>query len=220
MKSISKILIILVFLSSCESRQQNFQGRLDDLRQDFSSKAQKSNERALLWEATINNIYELAELFPLNAVDSINNLLLNDTTLNSGKRFDLNFVKGDIYYNIDSLQNALSVFSSSDLSFPKILAARAGVYVKLKQFDNAQKDLMKAAEMNYEYNWNIGNLYEILGQPDSAVLVYHKLYERDSVIYFQCKNRIVELRSDSPNLLKELSFRDRERKVILMNGIQ
>lgn len=173
-----------------------------------------------MWEGTLNNIHKLAETSPLRAIDSINSILLKDTTLDSGSIFDLNFMKGDMYYNIDSFQKALSVFSSSGLSSPKIFAARAGAYVKLKQFDNAQKDLIKAAEMNYDYNWNVGNLYEILGQQDSALFVYNKLYQRDSVIYIQCKKRIDELKGVKPKLMKELIFRDRERKVISFNSIK
>ena len=131
-------------------------------------------------------------------------------------------LKGDIYYRVDSLHKAIDEFSASargqNFTSPKLLAARAGVYVKLKKFDTSFFDLQKAAEINYDYYWNVGNYYEIVGQKDSAISNYQKLYLRDTVVYKECKKRIEELNKKKPKLLKQLIYRDRDRNVILMRG--
>ena len=95
----------------------------------------------------------------------------------------------------------------------------AGVYIKLKQFDNAFKDLTNAAEVNQGYNWNIRNYYEIIGRKDSAILSYQKLYHQDTVVYKKCLDRIIELEKGKPKLFKELIYEDRERLVLLKHGV-
>jgi hypothetical protein len=223
MKTCIHILTIITLLSSCQQRQKNFQDQIQDIRQDFSKQAEADNAKILAWEKVIDSIYKLADTDKLLSIRAINDIMLNDTNLNSGNLFDLYFIRGDLYYRIDSLQRALQDFSAFDkgqnYSSPKMLAARAGVYIKLKQFDNAFKDLTKAAEVNHIYNWNVGNYYEIIGRKDSAILSYQNLYHQDTVIYKMCLDRIIELGKNKPKLFKELIYNDRERKVLLMHGV-
>ncbi|HEX9503488.1 MAG TPA: hypothetical protein VF974_04180 [Patescibacteria group bacterium] len=97
---------------------------------------------------------------------------------------------------------------------PKYLAARAGAYLKRKMPDSAFVDLIKAAEINYDYKWNLGNYYEVIGKRDSALINYTWLYNEDSVVYKFCKQRINELEKRHPKVLTEL-YTDRDRKVLL-----
>ncbi len=223
MKTCIYILTIITLLSSCQQRQKNFQDQIQDIRQDFSKQAEADNAKILAWEKVIDSIYKLADTDKILSIQAINEIMVNDTNLNSGNLYDLYFIRGDLYYQIDSLQKALQDFSENDrgerFSSPKMLAARAGVYIKLKQFDNAFKDLTKAAEVNHGYNWNVGNYYEIIGRKDSAILSYQKLYHQDTVIYKMCLDRVIELEKDKPKLFKELIYNDRERKVLLMHGV-
>ena len=223
MKTCIHILTLITLLSSCQQRQKSFQDPLQDIRQDFSKQAGKDNAKILAWEKVIESIYKLADTNKLLSIRAINNIMVNDTNLNSGNLFDLYFIRGTLYYNIDSLQRALQDFSTFDkgqnYSSPKMLAARAGVYIKLKQFDNAFKDLTNAAEVNHGYNWNVGNYYEIIGRKDSAILSYQKLYRQDTLVYKKCLDRIIELEKIKPKLFKELIYDDRERMVLLIHGV-
>lgn len=223
MKTFLQILTIMTLLLSCQQKRKNFQDQLQDIKQDFSKQADANNLKILSWEKVIDSIYKLADTNKTLAIQAINNLMINDTSLNSGDVFDLYFIRGDLYYQIDSLQKALQDFSENEqrqkFSSPKMLAAKAGVYIKLKQFDNAFKDLTEAAEINYDYNWNIGNYYEIIGRKDSAILIYQNLYNQDTVIYKNCIDRIMELKKEKPKLFKELIYNDRKRKILLMHGV-
>jgi tetratricopeptide (TPR) repeat protein len=207
----------MTLFSSCEYRRRDFQEQINDIKQDFSKQAQIDNAKTLSWEKVIDSIYKLADTNKNSSILAINSIILNDTNLNSGNLFDLYFIRGNLYYRIDSLQRAFQDFSQGqNYSSPKMLAARAGVYIKLKQFDNAFKDLTKAAEVNYDYNWNVGNYYEIIGRKDSAILSYQSLYNHDTIIYKKCIDRIIELKKDKPKLFKELIYYDRERKLLLL----
>jgi tetratricopeptide (TPR) repeat protein len=223
MKTCIHILTIITLLSSCQHRQENFQDRIQEIKQNFSKQAEADNAEILAWEKTIDSIYNLADTDRLLGIRAINDIMAKDTKLNSRNLFDLYFIRGGLYFRSDSLQKALQDFSENDrgerFSSPKMLAARAGVYIKLKQFDKAFKDLSKAAEVNHSYNWNVGNYYEIIGRKDSAILSYQNLYHKDTVIYKMCLDRITELEKNKPKLFKELIYTDRERKVLLMHGV-
>jgi len=216
------ILTILILLLSCNFGQKKFSDRLDDLRKDYSKEAEINNAKILAWETIVDSIYKLADTNKISSLKTVDNLILNDTTLNSEKINELHFIKGDIYYCVDSFHKAIDEFSASERGqnfvSPKLLAAKAGAYINLKNFDSSLFDLKKAAEINYDYYWNVGNYYEIVGKKDSAISNYQKLYLRDTTIYRDCKKRIEELNKNKPKLLKELIYRDRERKIILMSG--
>jgi tetratricopeptide (TPR) repeat protein len=217
-----KTVVIFSFFSlllSCH--QKSFQEQIDDVRADFSKQAEMQNEKVLSWEKTIKDINILAGRNQRLAINRIDSFLQFDTTLNTEKYYDLHFMKGNIYYSIDNLKEAIEEFSLAGQSVrfenPKILAAKAGAYLKLKQFDTALNKLTQAAEINYDYYWNIGNYYEIVGQRDSAINNYERLYKHDTSTYKYCEDRIAELKKNKPHFLTELIYKDRERKVLLMH---
>ena len=223
MKTCIYILTIVIILTNCQSRHKNFQDQIQNIRQDFSQQAEANNTQILSWEKVIDSISKLADNDKILSIQAINKILINKSNLDYQKLFDLYFIRGNLYYSIDSLQKALQDFSTfdkgQDYSPPKMLAARAGVYIKMKRFDNAFKDLTKAAEINQGYIWNVGNYFEIIGRKDSAIFNYQKLYYQDTTIYKMCLDRIIELEKKNPKLLKEIIFNDRERQMILMHGI-
>jgi len=53
--------------------------------------------------------------------------------------------------------------------FPRSLGHRAQAYTLLKMFDSATSDLKECAIMNYDYNKDLGFVYEKAGLPDSAI---------------------------------------------------
>ena len=177
------------------------------------------NAKVLRWEKIVDSIYKIADSNKLTCLKAIDNILLTDTTLESQNTADLHFIKGVIYYRIDSLEKALTEFSQNYRS-PELLAAEAGVYIKQKKFDSAFSNLREATEVNYDYYWNIGNFYEIIGQKDSAISNYQKLYQHDTLVYKFCQDRVLELKKGKTKYYKELIFKDRERKVLIMSGVK
>src|ERR1700759_1690119 len=147
-----KTLSILIFSLLAGCHQKGFQEKINDVKDEFSNQADSQNEKLLSWEETINNITVLADSNQRLAINHIDSLIQFDTTLNTEKISDLHFIKGDIYYNNDNFEKAIVEFSlaAQSLQFesPKILAAKAGAYIKLKRFDTALNELNHAAEIN------------------------------------------------------------------------
>ena len=216
MRTTIYILIILTLFTSCQSRTKSFLENIDNIREDFSKQAETYNAKIFHWEKIVDSIYRIGDTNKLLSLKFIDSLLHTDPTLESQNIAELHFIKGVIYYRIDSLQKALTEFSLNYRS-PRLLAAEAGVYIKQHKFDIALKNLKEAAELNYDYYWNIGNYYEIIGQKDSAISNYQILYQHDTSVYKYCQDRVTELKKDKPKFLKELIFKDRERKVLLMH---
>ena len=192
-----------------------------EIQDDFAREAEINNAKILAWEYLVDSLYRMADTNQITTFLTIDNLISNDTSLDRHKISILHFIKGNIYYRIDSLQKSITEFTAAGVEYaPKYLAARAGAYLKLKQYDNAIADLKKAAELNYDYFWNIGNYYEVIEERDVAISYYVQLYNKDTTFYKFCKDRIVELGKPEAKLFTELVFRDRERIVILMKGIE
>jgi len=197
---------------------------MKEVREDFAKGAQISNTKVLAWESLVDSLYNMADTNQMAAFQAINNLMSNDTSLDRYDISDLHFIMGDIYYHIDSCQKSISEFTMAeqDINFdaPKILAARAGAYLKLKQYDNAFDDLNNAADINYDYLWNIGNYFEIRGERDSAIFYYRKLYNEDTTYYKFCLERADSLKKGEIKTLTKLIYRDRKRVVLLMRTVK
>jgi tetratricopeptide (TPR) repeat protein len=221
MKLVLTILIFALLLISC--RQKSFQEKIDDIRNDFSKKAEVYNAEVLSWENKIDSIIKLADTNHLLAIQAIDSIIQYDTLHGTTKKFDLHFLKGDFYYQIDSFTKAIDEFSLAELenfASPKILAAKAGAHIKLREYDLASNELRQAANINYDYYWNIGNYFEIRGQRDSALSNYQKLYDKNKTVYKYCGDRIKELKNSKSRLLTELIYRDRKKVVMLMHGVK
>jgi tetratricopeptide (TPR) repeat protein len=221
MKLVVTILIFALLLISC--RQKSFQEKIDDIRNDFSKKAEVYNAEVLSWENKIDSIIKLADTNHLLAIQAIDSIIQYDTLHGTTKKFDLHFLKGDFYYQIDSFTKAIDEFSLAELenfASPKILAAKAGAHIKLREYDLASNELRQAANINYDYYWNIGNYFEIRGQRDSALSNYQKLYDKNKTVYKYCGDRIKELKNSKSRLLTELIYRDRKKVVMLMHGVK
>lgn len=169
------------------------------------------------WERIYDSLDKKALDSPIIVLPALTRLIQSHK-YSSPHVSDLYFLQGNIYYRIDSFQMAVSAYSEADPrgDGPKYLAARAGAYLKEKMPDSALADLVKAAGMNYDYKWNLGNYYEIIGKKDSAEANYLWLYHENPVVYKFCNERIYELETKHPRLLTELVYRDRDRMVVLI----
>lgn len=218
------ILIASTILVSCNFDTRTPDQMMKELREDFAKDAEINNAKILAWENLRDSIYKISETNAPLAFSTIDKLIAKDTSLDVYNISELHFIKGDIYYRIDSLQKAVVEFTASGQTYqtenPKNLAARAGAYIKLKNFKAAYSDLKKASAFNYDYDWYLGNYYEIIDNRDSAIILYNRLYLEDTVIYRYCKERITELKKSKPVPLKELIYRDRKRVIIYMKGVE
>ena len=223
MKPTFYILTVFLFLNSCDFRPKSFNKMMNEIQEDLAKEAEISNVRILAWENLVNSIYKTADTNLIAGFLIIDSLIFNDTSLDKHKISDLHFIKGDIYFRIDSLEESVAEFTISgekyNMRAPKVLAARAAAYIKLKQYDCAYADLREAAKINYDYFWNIGNYYEVISNKDSAISYYTRLYNQDTIIYGFCQDRIKELMNPKTKLLTELIYRDRDRMVFLMKGV-
>jgi|APLak6261690433_1056193.scaffolds.fasta_scaffold16935_1 tetratricopeptide (TPR) repeat protein len=189
---------------------------LDNTRENLKQEGKKFNAKNREWDSLINNIYEVSKQNQILAYKKIDGIILNNPQLEEFDIQDLHFVKGDILYKNDSLNEAVVEFTKSGINFPKSLAARARAFLKLKEYKKCLLDLNKAAEINHEYLWHIGNYYEVLNKKDSAVYFYRKLLENDKVIYKYCGDRIKELENKKTKLYTELKFIDNPRITIIL----
>lgn len=196
---------------------------MDDIRKDFAEQAEEQNKEVYAWEAKIEELYKRADSnlsFGINYADS---LIENDKSLDKWKISNLHAIVGEIYYGTDNIDLALERFQENEaLTFdsPRNKANKAGCYVKKGDYDKAIKLLEEAAEVNYDFKWYIGNLYEIQGEPEKAKEEYKYVYQLDTVVYAYCNQRIQELNKNPTQLLTELHYKDRrKRALILLKGV-
>ena len=198
-------IMIMVLCSSCDSRRMTFE--------DISKRNEERNIENNQWDDFVDSLGKLADTNSTLAL-SVLKKTMNAKSLTGRQFAELRCIRGEIYYDIDSFQNAINEFSialqSMNFSSPKELAARAGAYIKLEHFDSAFQDLMYASEINYDYLWNLGNCYEVIENRDSAISCYQRLYSHDTSYYKFCHDRIVELNSNA-KLYTELHYRDRKK---------
>ena len=196
---------------------------MDDIREDFAKQADEQNKNIYAWEDKIEILYNRADMNLQNGIEYADSLIENDKSLDKWKITNLHTIVGELYYDNDSIVKALDRFHLNEiLTFdsPRNKANKAGCYIKLGDFEKAMTLLKQASETNYDFKWYIGNLFEILGEPDKAILEYDYVYRRDTVVYSYYNQRIQELRNNPDQLLTELKYKDRrKRTLILLKGV-
>ncbi len=216
MKNIAFIITLIIFNSCKYDNRDDIDRMLDNTRENLKQEGKKFNAKNREWDSLIKNIYEVSEQNQTLAYKKIDYIISNNPELEEFDIQDLYFVKGDILYKNNRLNEAIEEFSKSGINSPKSLGARAGAYLKLKEYKKCLSDLNKATEINNEYLWYIGNYYETLNKKDSAIFFYKKLFAHDKVIYKYCDDRIKELESNKTKLFTELKFINNTRVTIIM----
>jgi tetratricopeptide (TPR) repeat protein len=213
MHRVASVLLCMLLCFGCQQPSLD----LGALRKTFADSAKKQNLRITNWERIYDSLEKKSFDSPMTVIQALTQMIQSDHYA-SEHVSDLNFLQGNIYYRIDSFRQAVKAYSATDPRDmgPKCLAARAGAYLKAQMPDSALSDLNKAVAVNYDYNWNLGNYYEIIGKRDSALAKYTWLYTNDSVTYAFCKERIHALQAKHPRLLTEMIYTDRKRVVMLL----
>lgn len=189
----------------------------DNIKLSERENIRESNNQRLAWEVFLDSMYTIAETDLLKSTKLIDRKTI-EVSNDQRKLADLFFLKGYIYYKYDSVQQSVEILnkclSQNTLRSPKCLAARAGSYIKLEKYDLAYEDLLEASQINYDYLWNLGNYFEIIGEKYKANSYYNMLYQKDTIAYKYCFVRMKELRQEDVELLTELSFKDRGRLIL------
>lgn len=162
------------------------------------------------------HLYILSDTNPnqtLKLADSLLEKFTNDytstgKTINLNKISDLHFLKGEIFYKQAKYKEAVTEFSFDTLE--DISLGRACARIKLKDFENAHKDLLYRTDMYFGNRLELANYFEIVGNIDSARILYNQLWETDWVRgsnnFAQIPVRQRELNKKKPTLLKELKM--------------
>ena len=212
-----------MFLFGCQPKQKRMNDFMDDIREGFAKQAEEQNKEVYAWEAKIEELYKRADSNLSLGVNYADSLIENDNTLDKWKISNLHDIVGEIYYDTDKIDLALERFQESEvLTFdsPRNKANKAGCYIKQGNYDRAMALLEEAAEVNNDFKWYIGNLYEIKGEPEKAKLEYQYVYQRDTTVYAYYNKRIQELNNNPDQLLTELQYKDRrKRTVLLLKGV-
>ncbi len=112
------------------------------------------NAKNTCLERVIDSLYGIADTNHLLSIKIIDHLLKTDTSIDRHKKSTLHFIKGDIFYSIDSSQNAIDEFTIAGQEYSygwtkrPIALEQGGLYHKLKKLDKAIIDLTKAKDIN------------------------------------------------------------------------
>ena len=161
------------------------------------------------------------------ATDSIGGISFLDSLIESKKRYtnyqkiELLLFSWEILYELEAYQLALEqcikATKLSKLKDPLNMIYQAGSYTQLGNFDSAKKIIIEATEYSPQYNWLLGNLYEVIKEKELAIQQYEQLYKSDTIRFHFCVERIKEIESGTP-LLLELDYSKIEEvpKLIIM----
>ncbi|PZF71719.1 tetratricopeptide repeat protein [Taibaiella soli] len=217
------VLALPVILASCTNTSSNDEEFMAEVRSSTSKTLLEQNQQARKWMKEKANLKALATVDQKKAISQIDSLL-NSKTLELDQLDELHALKGNIYYKMDSFQKSVIEFGTAaqrlNMQSPRDLAGRAGAYIKLKQYPDALSDLKAAAAINYDYYWNLGNYFEIVGNRDSAAFYYTKLFTKDTIYYRFCRDRATELAQPQAKLMKELKYIDTSETVLLVKPVQ
>jgi tetratricopeptide (TPR) repeat protein len=222
----TRVILISIFTSlliSCGQTESpnSFTDMVKDVRREAKIDAKKFNEETLKWNNLIQELYKLSDNNPKQAIDSIDRIL-SAKTIDTDKQSELISIQGDILFSDGNFKAALDKYNSAMLTSnresPGLMGKKACCYQRQGKFNDALNELTKAADINFDFEEQIGNLYETVSKKDSAIRHYSELYQHDTLIYKSCGDRISELKKPKPTFIRELIMDNpRERKYILLN---
>lgn len=215
-----RIIVVLSFilLCSCNNNNNSFRGFSDEIRENFNEQAEDWNEKTNEWEKQISTIYAISDVDLKKAIlysDSI----IKGSSLDNHMKADVHTVIGEILLDNDSIDLAFERFKKTQLltsDTPRNKANKAAYYVKKGYLNKAMNLLREAESVNYDFKWLIGNLYEIQGNREKAIIEYQSLFQMGEGIYEYCKDRISELKNPETKLFTDLQFQNRRDRVFIL----
>lgn len=153
-----------------------------------------------------------------SGVSYADSLIYNDSTMSYRKIAELNTIVGETFYDNGHGELALERFYVSQSLIrdnPRNKANKAGCHAMKGEYEIAITLLQEAAAINYDFNWLLGNLYEMMGNKELAIEHYNFLYQKNSEFYSYCNDRIQEITQNS-ELYTELQFQNRRRRLLII----
>ncbi|MBO0328920.1 tetratricopeptide repeat protein [[Muricauda] lutisoli] len=214
---VSIIAMGYVYLSYYSTPQLSMQSFIENTRDEFGKMAEDFNQKALLEQNRIEGFYDRVEVRIDWGMEYIDSLMINDKSLTGREKSHLNLIAGEALYDSGLINEALKRFENSEFTnvSPRLYADKAGCYAELGNFKKAEELLDKASNFNYDFKWHKGNVFEMSNELEKAKREYLGLYQRDTVVYRFCKERIDELESANPKLLESIDFRNRDNRIYI-----
>lgn len=180
----------------------------------------------LKWEIE-DRIDSLIKTDPYLAVDYMRNKIDANQDFTDNKLSWAYCLKGDAWYasgNIDSAKRSYEIADQLRTTISPALDSRiAGCLLKQHEFDESLCLLSRAANINYDFYWHLGNYYEVVGLVDSALLYYDRLYEENHEVYRYCHERAEQLRKNkNVKLMEEIEYvekRQKKLRLVLSPGV-
>jgi len=188
---------------------------LNNLRQSMRQIAERHNQILREEDCMIQQIYDLSKKDLGMAIMYVDSLISGDTSLTPFQIRHIHTIMGEILYDHDSLELALARFEKNFTS-PRNMVNMAATYAKQRDFKKAEILLKQAYEVNYDFHWYLGNLYEMQKEPEKAIIQYQLLFEKDTAFYDFCKQRIEALQILNTALYSEIQFRNRGKRFLFL----
>lgn len=214
-KSFTKIIVLIVFGTiaaiSFTIWSANIKSDIENFDDRVSAIFEKSNTIIDREESIISNFYRLVDSNHKAGIEYMDSIILYGG-FDANDQIDFNWIVGEVYYDLDSIDLALARFDTSLMKAPRNLANIAGCYIKQKRYKEAKPLLKKAAGINKSYTWYVGNFFEIVGERDSASMLYGNLYGDDPLIYQYCDERLVNMSRADYKRPEYLEYRNRRKR--------
>ena len=214
LKNLSVLIIILCCFNSCIENVKTRGG--------LNAEQQKAFDKLSEFENHISELHYKSELQP-NKVIKETQVLINQTlnsrdSLNIAKnKLDYLFsLRAEIFYREEEHRKSIKeIIDNAEIHLGTPLLSShdnlvlACNYVKLKEYEVALEQIIKAGKGYYISDFILGNFYENTGEILKAKEIYSEIIEKGRSqykFYELAQNRLIELKKESPKLLTELYF--------------
>ncbi len=212
------IVILVVFGIGYLLWSSNPQRAINELNETYTNIVRNQNIHIERMETMLTEFYKRADADLRQGVSYGDSMLIHDKSLDHNDIWLLNTIIGETLYDHNSIDRALKRFKPSDTisnTSPRNQVNIASCYTKQGKYDSAMELLDLAASINSSHMWYIGNLYEVMQKGDQAVLTYQSLYQRDTIQFRFCLDRVTEIVNRNAPLFTELHFRNRRQRTYL-----
>ena len=216
---IATIALLLLFIGGIWESWSWFNLQNDITR--INAENERLDARNQNWINLVDSIYSLGDT-SLSSSQLVIRDLLQIYRQDTQRLADLYFIKGNIEYQKDQIDEAINSLSTSKIfskaETPKHLALMGGCLVKKGDFDIAKQYLALASQKNHSYKWHLGNFFEIIGDKNKAIQEYAELLQKDSITYRICRQRLTELEKENPQFLNSIQYDDDRNRIFLKRG--
>lgn len=142
-------------------------------------------------------IYQIDSLIQINHFQQATQKLDSALLIKNNDNLYIDF-KGQIAFLQDSIRKSIYYFTEAlkiaNGEYPKSLGNRAKAYTRLKIYDSAILDLRKAAGINFDYDRQLGETFQLMKANDSAIK-YYNLFLQNYPDSISVLNQVTKLKN-------------------------